>query len=419
MLESNFFKIRKQSISQKEYIKADFVHLKTRIKFSTGISLEAKYWLASEQRIKRSHPFATTYNHELDKIHDRILYALKHVEGDFSSKKFQELYKQQEDISVYVAWEDYLKNAEEKKLLKPATLLGSKQALDNFKAHNNNKLLLFTDITHELLNTWGDTLNNDTFERRLSTFLHQVEGTLFMPIKNGFSWERFTSDKKTRNRKRKTKKKIRPAIPMEELEEFLTMEFTFPNFNRIRDYVYLMYIWGGLEPIDLFSLKVKDIKEQLSKDQYDGKLYYYRSKTQKLLFLSYKDIPRVKLLVDGYLSTRKNCKYLLPFMEGIDNPSTNTKDQISWHNRSGSINRTLKRIAIRQGWEPEPWKMKSIKHAFSQSAYAAGVNSLQMSLSLGHDDQKTSGAYLSQYELDQKQEGANIQAKLASTKKED
>ena len=423
MSDYNFFKIRKHSRTKKEFIRVDFYHLKVRITFSSGIYLESKHWDAPEQKIRKSHPFSTTYNHELGKIHERILHALKHVEGEFSGKKFTELYKQQDNISVYIAWENYLKNAKEKKLLKPATLKSGEQALDNFKRFHKSKLLLFTDISNDLINKWGKSLNNDTYERKLSAFLHDAEGTLFLPTRNEFSWEKFTSDKKARNRKRKTNKKLRPAIPMEELEEFLTMEFTFPNFNQgnfnqVRDYIYLMYIWGGLEPIDLFSLKVQDIKKQIEKDQYDGKLYYYRSKTGKLLFLSYRDIPRVKELVDNALKTRADCRYLLPFMEGIDNPATDGEDQKRWHNRSHSINRTLKRIAVRKGWEPAPWKMKSIKHAFSQSAYAAGVNSLQMSLSLGHDDYKTSGAYLSQYELDQKQEGANIQTKLATKKKE-
>jgi integrase/recombinase XerD len=418
MSENKFFKLRKQNKSKKEYIRVDFYHLKVRVKFSTGIYVESEHWDAPEQKIRKSHPFSTTYNYELKKIHDRILVALKKVEGDFSTKKFMDLYKEQDKISVYKAWENYLENAEKKKTLKAAYITSHENALDNFRDFHKDKPLLFTDISNDLINKWGQSLGNDTYTRRLSAFLGEVEGTLFLPTRNGFSWEKFTSDKRARNKKRKKKKKLRPAIPMDELEMFLTMEFTAPNFNQVRNYIYLMYIWGGVEPIDLFSIKVVDFKKQIKEDHYDGKLYYYRAKTGKLLFVSYRDIPRVKNLVDDYLNSRENCRYLLPFMEGIDNPTTDKEDQKRWHNRSGSINRTLKRIAIRQGWYPSPWKMKSIKHAFSQSAYAAGVNSLQMSLSLGHDDHKTSGTYLSQYELDQKQEGANIQTKLAVKKKE-
>lgn len=190
----------------------------------------------------------------------------------------------------------------------------------------------------------------------------------------------------TRTRKR--------AITKEDIQKLVALEIT-PNYRTnyaefARDIFLFSYYTAGINFTDMATLRYCDIV--------DGRIYYSRHKTQKLL--SFQLVPNAMQIIEKYSKANHAQEdYIFPI---LDRSEHKTAQQIfnRTHKALRKVNRELKVLGDMIGLEM-PLTTYVARHTFATVLKRSGVNIAIISESLGHSDLSTTQIYLDSFENSQ------------------
>jgi hypothetical protein len=381
---------RKSSYPGHVIIDLDFYYKKYRIRKSTSLTIPKECWNKDDQRVNRKFIDYKRINRLLEDWENLIDKIIKeHPQGLTREQFINFLDLDFEKMSVFKFIRQ--QTAEFESLGKSAQRGFYNSMFLNFQGFRKGKDLEFGDISVLLLENWRKYNNKrkvsgKAYEGRFKHMLSEADRLGYSdPRNNPYKLKLISSNKFHKKQKLEDKE----AIPSEQILILCNSEFPFPNMNEVRDYVYLIYVLGGIEPIDIFTLTPQDV-ENTRKDT-DQLHFYKRRKTSRNLPISWENIPRAKQIINTWYEKRKEHQWLFPKMDGIKNP---TEDKKLWDSKRRSINKTLKNMAKRLDFDPNIWNLKSIKHAFAKEAESQGVSEVQMTFALGHNSDAVKGFYL-------------------------
>ena len=190
----------------------------------------------------------------------------------------------------------------------------------------------------------------------------------------------------TRTRKR--------AITKEDIQKLVALEIA-PNYRTnyaefARDIFLFSYYTAGINFTDMATLRYCDIV--------DGRIYYSRHKTQKLL--SFQLVPNAMRIIEKYSKANHAQEdYIFPI---LDRTEHKTAQQIfnRTHKVLRKVNRELKTLGEQIGLEM-PLTTYVARHTFATVLKRSGVNIAIISESLGHSDLSTTQIYLDSFENSQ------------------
>ena len=216
------------------------------------------------------------------------------------------------------------------------------------------------------------------YNKALAEGLFVPKTTPFTKYKVGSLW--------TRTRKR--------AITKEDIQELVALEIA-PNYRTnyaefARDIFLFSYYTAGINFTDMATLRHCDIV--------DGRIYYSRHKTQKLL--SFQLVPNAMRIIEKYSKANHAQEdYIFPI---LDRSEHKTAQQIfnRTHKVLRKVNRELKMLGEQIGLEM-PLTTYVARHTFATVLKRSGVSVALISESLGHSDLSTTQIYLDSFENSQ------------------
>ena len=216
------------------------------------------------------------------------------------------------------------------------------------------------------------------YNKALAEGLFVPKTTPFTKYKVGSLW--------TRTRKR--------AITKEDIQKLVALEIA-PNYRTdyaefARDIFLFSYYTAGINFTDIATLRYCDIV--------DGRIYYSRHKTQKLL--SFQLVPNAMRIIEKYSKANHAQEdYIFPI---LDRTEHKTAQQIfnRTHKVLRKVNRELKTLGEQIGLEM-PLTTYVARHTFATVLKRSGVNIAIISESLGHSDLSTTQIYLDSFENSQ------------------
>ena len=205
----------------------------------------------------------------------------------------------------------------------------------------------------------------------------QKEPHPFQQFKVGSLW--------TKTRKR--------AISKEEIQKIIDLE-TVPNYRSeymdlAKDVFLFSYFCAGINFCDISRLRFKDIN--------NGRLYYSRSKTKKLLSCKVSAYPLS--LIEKYQEGLCEDDYIFPILDK-DVHVTELQIYNRQHKVLAKVNRELRLIGEEIGLK-FPLTTYVARHSFATVLKKSGVNVAIISEALGHSDLSTTQIYLDSFENSQ------------------
>ena len=184
------------------------------------------------------------------------------------------------------------------------------------------------------------------------------------------------------------------AITKEDIQKLVALEIA-PNYRTdyaefARDIFLFSYYTAGINFTDMATLRYCDIV--------DGRIYYSRHKTQKLL--SFQLVPNAMRIIEKYSKANHAQEdYIFPI---LDRTEHKTAQQIfnRTHKVLRKVNRELKTLGEQIGLEM-PLTTYVARHTFATVLKRSGVNIAIISESLGHSDLSTTQIYLDSFENSQ------------------
>lgn len=175
------------------------------------------------------------------------------------------------------------------------------------------------------------------------------------------------------------------TLSEDELAKF--KEFDKEKWPKLADaynFFMFMYYCRGINWTDFCHLKRSNIKH--------GRLVYTRQKTGKLFSI------KISEQMQSYIDIYKGDLYLFPILSNFHKTPTQKANRIKKCIRK--VNRDLKEIAIRLGFEPDI-STYTARHTYAMSLKRAGIRLGLISDAMGHLDSKVTRHYLSSFEDDQ------------------
>lgn len=175
------------------------------------------------------------------------------------------------------------------------------------------------------------------------------------------------------------------ALSEEELTRFKDFDKEkWPKLADAHNYFMFMYYCRGINWTDFCHLKRSNIK--------NGRLVYTRQKTGKLFSV------KISEQMQSYIDLYKGDLYLFPILSSFHKSPTQKANRIKKCIRQ--VNRNLKEIATRIGFEPDI-STYTARHTYAMSLKRAGIRLGLISDAMGHLDSKVTRHYLSSFEDDQ------------------
>ena len=361
---------------------------------STGVTLGINDWDFDNQRIKSETPELQALQLRIDTKIDELRRKIKRLEAlevDVTLDNLLETNGRKINCTVG----EYLKQTIER--LETLGKYGSASKyrsllarLSQFRSLN----IRFDEIDLAYLRDFelflrkeGNTNNSiatkyaifkAAYNKALAEGLFVPKTTPFTKYKVGSLW--------TRTRKR--------AITKEDIQELVALEIA-PNYRTnyaefARDIFLFSYYTAGINFTDMATLRHCDIV--------DGRIYYSRHKTQKLL--SFQLVPNAMRIIEKYSKANHAQEdYIFPI---LDRSEHKTAQQIfnRTHKVLRKVNRELKMLGEQIGLEM-PLTTYVARHTFATVLKRSGVSVALISESLGHSDLSTTQIYLDSFENSQ------------------
>lgn len=170
--------------------------------------------------------------------------------------------------------------------------------------------------------------------------------------------------------------------------------------ERYRDLWFFMYLCNGINVADLVKLQYKNIM--------DGEICFVRQKTERTT-KSRREIravvtPQMQTIIERWGSkSRQKYDYIFPFLTGQEDAMRRKTITTELTKR---INMRMKKIGTALGIEGI--STYTARHSYATVLKRSGANIAYISESLGHNDLKTTEAYLAGFEKEERQKNASL-----------
>lgn len=360
---------------------------------STGVTLNIDDWDFENQRIKTETPELQALQLRIDTKIDELRRKIKRLEAlevDVTLDNLLETNGRKINCTVG----EYLKQTIERletlgkygSASKHRSLLSRLSQFRSLNIRFDEIDLAYLHDFELFLRKEGNTNNSiatkyaifkAAYNKALAEGLFVPKTTPFTKYKVGSLW--------TRTRKR--------AITKEDIQELVALEIA-PNYRTnyaefARDIFLFSYYTAGINFTDMATLRYCDIV--------DGRIYYSRHKTQKLL--SFQLVPMALQILEKYGMAGHGEDYIFPILNRHEHT---TPQQIfnRLHKVLRKVNRELKTLGEQIGLEM-PLTTYVARHTFATVLKRSGVNIAIISESLGHSDLSTTQIYLDSFENSQ------------------
>lgn len=337
-----------------------------------------------------------------DIIDDITYFSFEEFEKRYQSKKVKKDRK-----NVYTAFTDYIQSLEEEGRVTTAMSYGNAlSSLQKFR-----KELIFDEVTPDFLHqydSWmlqqGKSLTTIGFYlRSLRTIINEaLEAGLIQRDQYPFGKRKYTIPKGKNTKK---------ALTLTQIEQIYNYQVIYGTTEALAKDLWLFsYLCNGMNIKDICRLKGKNIS--------NGKITFYRAKTERTSRTDPKPIvviltPEAQAIIDRVGNkdiTADN--FVFPFLNDCEDPK---RERQIINQVTKNINTYMKRIAKELGIEIKLTTYVA-RHSFSTVLKRSGAPIEFISEALGHQDTKTTDHYLDSFEDSVKQQYS--QSLLAFNKKE-
>lgn len=258
----------------------------------------------------------------------------------------------------------------------------------------------FTKSKLEQYKTWMQSGDNTCSDTTIGIYLRALR-TLFNRAKDNEITTHYPFSKGKEGFKIPKGKGRKIALNKAELQQIFDYSLGEKHsYSFFLDMWKLMYLLGGINPIDLCLLKENNIK--------NGFIYYYRHKT-KLTSNEPKEIQvpyslSVKSIIDKWKIPEKKDLYLIPVLDDTMN-ATKRKAEIAQFVKM--VNTAMKHIGEDLKFE-QRITCYVARHSIATQLLRSGASVKFIGDQLGHHDTKTTEQYLGGFEDEQIKEAFNL-----------
>ena len=197
----------------------------------------------------------------------------------------------------------------------------------------------------------------------------------------------------------KTGEAHKKALSAIQISEIFNYSDGTETTDMYRDYWIFIYLCNGINVADMIKLKYSNIN--------DGEICFVRQKTERTS-RSRKEIrvvivPEIQNIINRWGNTVNPDNFIFPYINGKETPlqrKTITKDLIKRINKRMTIIGNRLQIGSITTY--------TARHSFATVLKRSGANIAYISESLGHTDLKTTEAYLSSFEKEERVKNASL-----------
>lgn len=355
---------------------------------SLGLNCEDKDWDNKNSKFKRTflnhikkNMILLNYQEKAYKIIDNFTIEDK----DFTLEQFEEKFRGK-SLSQKTVSEFWIEKINDLNL---AGRIGNanayKEVYNSFFKFNENKSILFKDITPNMLDkyeTYLRSINNT--DGGVAFKMRELRALFNDAIRKEVVKEKYYPFKSYKISKLKGEN-IKKALTRDEMKSLEAIDIDkYPHLVDTRNYMVFSYYTGGINFIDLIKLTWDNVE--------DERINYIRSKTKKNF--SVKILEPVKAILDYYRNQKRTTKYVFPVLLR-DNLTPKQIDNRK-HKILSKYNKELKEIASIQGVNKNV-SSYVIRHSFATNLKFAGVSTDVISEAMGHKSIEITNAYLKRY----------------------
>lgn len=179
----------------------------------------------------------------------------------------------------------------------------------------------------------------------------------------------------------RNEKTVKRAIPKEKLTEIKNLDLSGEKHLKLaRDIFLFSFYMRGMNFIDIFYMKVEDIK--------DDRISYRRRKTKQLFSVKVSE-PAMNI-IKAYSKRKKPESYVFPVI--------NKKNEYdSYRTAIRNLNKYLKKVGERVKLDI-PLSSYVARHSWATIAKFSGIPTAVISEGLGHNSEKTTQIYLDSFD---------------------
>ncbi len=380
-------------------VKIRLTYQRKQIYLSGGYDFTREEW-EKMQNAKNGSPLhkkKTAISTTLKTIQDTINGIAQ--KGEYSHEKLLKMLKKGRTDSLSVAIANIIEE------LKADGQVGSASVYSNMSKSilkHAKKELTLADITPKWLIEYEKAVNNDLSYTTIGIYLRTLRAVFNRAIADGIISEAtypFSRSERDGKYRIPTGTGTKIALTVEQMAAVANYVAPTKSMERSRDLFLLSFHLGGINFKDLLLLKWSDIK--------NGEITFIREKTKHTNQQKEKTInipinePAQALITK--LTGTSNGGYILPFM-AVD--ATPTDILRITQNITRNTNKHLNTIGKSLGVDGLSTYVS--RHSFATIMKNSGVSVAFISETLGHNDIKTTQAYLKSFESGQRKKNFDV-----------
>ncbi|MGB8704787.1 MAG: site-specific integrase [Gillisia sp.] len=351
--------------------------------FSTPFETGVDEWDSKIGRFNKKHSQQLRSNRLLGRIEDRALEVLTELEMSqdfYTLNEFERKFRVKSNpqaSNLFTFWEELIDEMKEAGRMGNAEVYHhTKNSVEKFV---KKKPIPFNEITPTFLDKYEVYLRNKGGTGGgIGVKMRAIRAIFNMAIKRGIIDEKIYPFKLYKISKLKGKA-IKKALSIEEVHKLQNLDLSDkPHLVNSRNYFIFSFYTRGMNFADMMQLKWKNIS--------GDRIHYTRSKTKGNFII--KIMPPVKQILDYY---GNNKPYVLPIIlrENLSPTQLNDRKRKTLK----KFNKDLKEIAKLVNID-KPVTSYVARHSFANCLKQKGASTDIISESLGHQDVKTTKAYL-------------------------
>lgn len=353
-----------------------------------GLKTNIKDWDETNKKFKKSHPNYIQRNRVLLKLQQKALKIIDELifnDQDFTLDMFEEKFRGRDLSKMTVSdfWLEVIRDLDRTGKIGHSKI--HKETYNSvFKFHKSKKLM-FHQIDNLFLSKYEIFLReNGNKNGGIGVKMREIRSLYNQAINQGAAKQESYPFRKFKVAKFKgtTKKE---ALTAEEIDLFKNLDITFhPKLKNTYNYFLFSFYARGMNFQDMMLLQWSNIEA--------NRIHYVRAKTNKRFSILI--TPPLKSILDYYKNQNRNTNYVFPIL--LQNELT--PKQIA--NRKAKVlkrvNSDLKKIVAILGVKKKI-TFYVARHSFATILKFSGVSTDKISQLMGHNNLKTTQAYLREF----------------------
>lgn len=352
--------------------------------FGTPFEAQLSEWDPKVGRFNKKHSLQLKSNRLLGKIEDRALEVISELEmnqdfytlNDFE-KKFR-IQSNPEASNIFIFWQEQIDEMKEAGRMSNAAIYHhTKNSVQKFV---KQKSLHFNEVSPTFLDKYEVYLRNKGGTGGgIGVKMRAIRAIFNVAIKRGIISEKLYPFKNYKIAKLKGKA-IKKALNIEEVHNLQNLDLSDkPHLVNSRHYFIFSFYTRGMNFADMMRLRWENVS--------GDRIHYTRAKTKGNFII--KIMPPVKDILDYYRKDKK--PYIFPII--LREKLTPTQLNDRKRKTLSKFNKDLKELANLAEID-KPLTSYVARHSFANCLKQKGAGTDIISESLGHQDIKTTKAYL-------------------------